>query len=285
MSHQLKAEVIELDSPSSKRVKLKVEGSTVGLGYVESYSQLARLAKEAVAPYGISSFYLSARDQDGEDLTITTQLAYAQAVERATHSVYLHVTPRHSLQKAAELPIDYEFPIKAALDSLRGVFRVVSGSRVIGLGCLLANGLGLVCRRIIPDAEVADRLVALFEDPDFQYEFDSRKFDLVSDHLTVVGFKAHLAIRVRPIERADSLMEEGQVFYTLAKPVKSDVKASLLRIEVKEIVTGLRIFITKDACGPAGSPVFDDAFRLVGMMVTECAFRSEAVSLKGLVVN
>jgi hypothetical protein len=279
--NSVKFEVISLDSPQTRRVKLRWGVEVLCLGNIEDFSALQRIAREALAPYNLPSFCMTFLDEDQEELTITTQAAFSEVLGLSTGTLYFQVSVQDSLRRSDPPANDLEFSVKAAYDALSAVFRVVSSSRVIGVGCLVAEGIGLVAHRTLLDLPAVQAASILFEDPDFQYELNTLK--PVGDHLAYVSFKAPLSIKAKVLPLSTSSMAEGEVFYTLAKPEKHDIKANLLRVEVKELqVPDLRIFVTKEACGPVGSPLFDSAFRLAGMLLTEYAYRSEGISLSRL---
>lgn len=262
--------------PPSKRIKIKYKDFKYSLGRCpKTIEDLYDLIKATLNILGNISLYY--KDNENDKITITTTYSYLEALNQ-NNVLELEVLVNSSSYQTVVCK-DSEFEIRKCVERLKAVFSVVIGGRVVGSGVVTNTKLALTCSKVLPSPEVAKTAFAIFDSSGFQFDFNPEEVWVSIEDLTLITFLAPFSlVDIAPIEINGSLVpRDNDVIYTLHQPQFQDLKYSIKKLALKEVLGNRLYFDSSTQCGPAGSPIFDNEWRLIGIQTTECQLKNLAI--------
>ena len=152
-----------------KRIKLNYNNLKYSLGKIPlSIEELYNIIKSTINFSG--AITLSYRDQENDKIILTTYESFQEILQRI--SVFeLDITVKNILNQNILLK-DEVFELRKCIETLKGVFSIVIGSRIVGSGIVTNCRLALTASKVLPTPEIAKTAYALFENSGFQFDFN-----------------------------------------------------------------------------------------------------------------
>jgi hypothetical protein len=182
----------------------------------------------------------------------------------------------------------YQEPLQpAVLDStldfelifarLSAVFTISLGKKAVGMGVALEGNLAITAAPALQQIDAAAHARALFHIPGFEHAFDPSIRFIREGPLILLSFKSPLPAEVRPLTFRNDCPRRGTIALILHQPVENDPKSALKWVEIKDSTAESFHYDSKEPCGPAGAPVFNESMDLIGIQVTECVQSNQAI--------
>ena len=200
---------------------------------------------------------LSYKDKENDKITLTTTENYQEAL--STVSVLVLQVSSKSQVYERSTSADPIFSIRKCVESLKAVFSIVIGGRIVGIGTVINTRLALTTSKVLPSFEIAKSAFALFENSSFQFDFNPDEVFLSIDDLLILSFLAPFSlIDITPVTiDGHIVVRDNDTIYTLNQPICEDFKNSIKKLFVQNALGDRVYYDSNTACGPSGSPVFN----------------------------
>jgi len=258
------------------QAKVCYKGNVYGLGVLpESFEALEALVKKTLPSN--QQFGLFYKDSEEDLVQVTTTEALKEAASLQTRPLKLFVKDKQVTESPRLQLEDRTFGIKQCFEKMQAVFSVVVGTRVVGMGTVVNDRFAVTSSKVIPNQNTTTLAFGLFGGQTFQYVFE--KLLVSGKELSLLSFEAPFALGdIKPVSlNTRTELKQGDAIYTLGAPEDNNPKASIKALQVKEVSGSKLYYDSSSPCGPAGSPVFDSDWELVGVQLSECQMQNEAV--------
>lgn len=257
------------------RIKITYNGLKYSLGSVpQTYSEALNKIQAILKTTNCTNIYYL--DPAGEKVVVNSDESYSEAI--SMHNISEFEVQCH--KETRKIQKDQEFQVRKCIERLKSIFTIVIGGKVVGVGILTNNRLALTSAKTLPNLDVTKSAFAIFESSGFQVNFDVKSLWLTINDLTLTCFESpYCLISLKPISLKNFIIPKPtNPIFTLHKPIKKNLKSSVKRLEIREVI-GNRVFYDSiNPCGASGSPVFDANWDFIALQITECDCKNIAVN-------
>ena len=258
------------------RVKLFYLNEIYSLGYApRTFEDLVSAVKNTIKGL-VSKFQVKFRDQEGEDLLITTSEALKEAYQ-GVEVLKLWITASQDSHPSYQPPeTEFSLPFQKAWECLRPVFSIVVEGICRGVGILINMRIGLTTSKVISSHEEALQAFLFFEDSSSPLHISS--FFVISEPLVFFSLNSTYSIAEVTEVFVDPTTQIESQGVTLDKPRNSEVLSRVKWVTLKEALAGRIVYETHQVCGLAGSPVYSCDWKFLGIQLSHLSTTNEALS-------
>ena len=275
----LEAWSIVEDPKVATSIKCQYQDQLYSLGAPQpSFPALLSLITTSIPYLQLSHFSVLYKDPDGDLVEITTTESLVEAYQLCPGLMKLYVSKTAAYQEPIQaVALDSTLDFALIFARLSAVFTISLGNKAVGMGIAIEGNLAVTTAPALQQMDAAAHASALFHIPGFGQAFDPTVRYIREGPLTLLAFKSTLPAEVRPLTFRNDTPKRGTIALILHQPVDNDPKAALKWVEIKDSTTEAFHYDSKEPCGPAGAPVFNEAMDLIGIQFTECVQSNRAI--------